>query len=97
MSIRTERGPTPEARLAARMREIIIETYERERHSSNVRFPSVPDIADLEEGIRLFVQREILQAQIEAATDFRAFAFVQERQQELNRINFEIAKGARPR
>jgi hypothetical protein len=95
MSIRSEMGPTPEARLAARMREIIVETYQRERPS--VSFPNVPDIADLAEGIRLELQREILRAQIDAATEFRAFAFVEEKLREFNRLNSEIAKRDHPR
>jgi hypothetical protein len=96
MSIRSEMGPTPEARLAARMREIIVETYQRERPSV-MRFPNVPDIADLAEGIRLELQREILRAQIDAATEFRAFAFVEEKLREFNRLNSEIAKRDHPR
>lgn len=95
MSIRTETGPTAEARIAARLRELIVETYEKEP-ASTVRFPNVPDIADLAEGIRLDLQREILRAQIDVATEFRAFAFVEERLREFNRLNFEIAKRDHP-
>jgi hypothetical protein len=97
MSIRTEMGPTPKARIAARMREIIVETYERERHSSNLHFPNVPDIADLAEAIDLDLQREILRAQIDAATEFRAFAFVEQKLREFNRLSFEIAKRDHPK
>lgn len=93
---RSDSAPTPKERLAARMREIIVKSYEAERHIPTLRFPNVPDIADLAEGIDLDVQRIILEAQIDAASEFRAFAFIAEKQGELNRVEFEIAKRNSP-
>jgi hypothetical protein len=89
---RSDIAPTPKERIAARMREIIIETYEKEKHDRSVRFPNVPDVADLAEGISPELQREILQAEIAVAAKFGTFQFVVEKQLDLDRVNLEIAK-----
>lgn len=95
---RSDLALTPLERIAARMREIIVESYEKEKHNSALRFPGIPDVADLAEGISLELQRELTRAQIDGAESARhcGYTFIEEQQRELDRLNLEIAKRNHP-
>jgi hypothetical protein len=96
LNIRSEKAPTPEERIAAKVRELIVESYNKERHYPGTCFPNVPDHADITEALRPYVLREILRAQLDMCMKFGTFQEGLGIMEELNKVNLEIAKREHP-
>lgn len=87
---RTDREETPEGRIAAAAFNILEATIVR--HAKTNRGPKLPDRADFRDGLALYVQREILTAQLAVVKQHGTFPHAVELQKKIDEINWQIAK-----
>jgi hypothetical protein len=89
MNGRIQQEETPEARIGAAARSLVIKM--RDEFNRTNTGPCEPDYADFREGLRPFIKRELLMARIEEARKYGA-KFVTARVAELNRELQELYK-----
>jgi hypothetical protein len=84
---------TPEGRLAAVARELVVEMYHSERlRRDGLQYPNVPDYADFADRLRLYVRRELIQARLDLAKLISPLGIAKALSDELKRVEIEIAK-----
>lgn len=87
---RTDHEKTPEGRIAAVAFDILDETVVN--YAKTGSGPKLPDRADFRDGLKLYVEREILQAKLEVVKEHGTFPVARSLQKKLDAVNREISK-----